>query len=664
MKFLHLSQTSIRTKLIVLFIGMITATGILLSGTNLYSLYNSIYRDNEVNLRNQSAQLSHAVDAYTSCLISSGQAIAENPLIASNDYNAAQQELAGYAKTIPGVYSLMVADAQGSVINLYPFDAKQLHSTRADRDYFKAVMATGQPQISDVLISNSTGQASIVFAYPIKDKENHVFRVLIQGVKVNYLQAMISQTLIGKTGYASIIAPSGKYVAHKNEQLVLDGKPIQADVQNLMKTAKSTTAEITNEAGTKEAIALNPIESTGWSVMVNIPKQELFESFYHSFTSSLLILIVLLLILSFLSWHLLKKMLQPLFHIMNVVKKLGNGDLTQRLSLKTSDELGQLADAVNQTIDELRRITAQVLLHAEQLSDSSQQVTDSSEQSAQAATQVAQSITNIANTIENETQEIHATTSVVGKMTLSINAVATASSTAAQSSKETAGAADNGKETIENVITQMNNIESAVKKSTGVVTNLGQRSQEIGQIIDTISNIASQTNLLALNAAIEAARAGEQGRGFAVVAEEVRKLAEQSQAAAKQIAELIAEIQSDTNNAVTAMNDQNIEVHAGKEAVDLAGDIFKKITTVSQETLKQVQEISASIQQIAGDGSQVARSMEAITTASGKTSSHTQTVSAATQEQTAAIQEIAASSHTLSQFAIDLKEIVAVFKLQ
>ena len=161
-------------------------------------------------------------------------------------------------------------------------------------------------------------------------------------------------------------------------------------------------------------------------------------------------------------------------------------------------------------------------------------------------------------------------TQVVDEMSSGIQAVADNSEQMSKQSAQAAQKAQSGNEAIGKAVSQMTTIEETVSHSAQVVEKLGKRSEEIGQIIETISGIASQTSLLSLNAAIEAARAGEQGRGFAVVADEVRKLADQSQEAAKKIEELISEIQQDTKNAVTAMANGTREVQLGANVVKVA----------------------------------------------------------------------------------------------
>jgi methyl-accepting chemotaxis protein len=195
------------------------------------------------------------------------------------------------------------------------------------------------------------------------------------------------------------------------------------------------------------------------------------------------------------------------------------------------------------------------------------------------------------------------------------------------------------------------------------VTTLGERSKEIGQIVDTISGIAGQTNLLALNAAIEAARAGEQGRGFAVVAEEVRKLAEQSQDAAKQIAVLISEIQSDTDRAVVAMEDGTREVMLGAEVVNDSGKAFQEIADMVTNVSSQIREISVSIEQMAVGSQQIVESVKEMDELSKKSSGEAQTVSAATEEQSASMEEIASSSQALAHLAMNLREAVSKFQI-
>lgn len=209
----------------------------------------------------------------------------------------------------------------------------------------------------------------------------------------------------------------------------------------------------------------------------------------------------------------------------------------------------------------------------------------------------------------------------------------------------------------------MISIWKTVDNSAQVVAELGERSKEIEQIVEAISGIASQTNLLALNAAIEAARAGEQGRGFAVVAEEVRKLAEQSQEAAKQIAKLISDIQGKTGEAVTAMVNGTQEVRRGTEVVDQAGRAFKDINGHVQEVAGIAQGTADGLIRLTAESQQILEGILDVKRTSQEISGQTQTISAASEEQSASVEEIAHSSQHLANLADQLQIIVAKFNL-
>lgn len=248
-------------------------------------------------------------------------------------------------------------------------------------------------------------------------------------------------------------------------------------------------------------------------------------------------------------------------------------------------------------------------------------------------------------------------------MSAGVQQTAATTNQVAQQAAQAAEKAREGGRSAEKAVNQIINIEEKVNASAQVVILLGDRSKEIGQIVDTISGIAGQTNLLALNAAIEAARAGEQGRGFAVVAEEVRKLAEQSQEAAKQIAGLIGQIQVDTEKAVTAMNEGAREVKDGTVVVKAAGEAFQEIVQLVDQVSAQVREISASTQQMAGGSQAIVGTVQRIDDLSKQSASEAQNVSAATEEQLASMEEIAASSQALAKLAQDLQEAVGEFRV-
>lgn len=381
------------------------------------------------------------------------------------------------------------------------------------------------------------------------------------------------------------------------------------------------------------------------------------EQVYESgkFVMSSIVIIAVLIGLG-ITVTIIRNIMQAVKSLMQISQAVAAGRLTEKAVVTSSDELGILTESYNNTVDQLRKLIGQIQGTAEQVAASSEELTASADQSAQVTQQIASSITQVSELSMKEITGVEDANVIIEQISAGIEESKATADIMADNAKKTLNAAHEGRETIDGAVNQMVNIEKTVNRSAGVVAKLGERSKEIGQIVDTISGIAGQTNLLALNAAIEAARAGEQGKGFAVVAEEVRKLAEQSQEAAKQIGELIAGIQLDTDNAVLAMDEGTKEVTEGAKVVDQAGKMFASILEMSDSVSQQAGDMTKTMEELATGTQRVVESVENIKYSSKNVAAESQSVSAATEEQSAAMEQIASSSRSLADLAQDLQK--------
>lgn len=359
-----------------------------------------------------------------------------------------------------------------------------------------------------------------------------------------------------------------------------------------------------------------------------------------------------------------RHIVRPIHEVLEHVQEVSAGNLAVKaIKVTSGDEIGELSGAINTMTESLRKLIRQVEDAGEHINASSEELTAGAERAAEAANQIAASITTVAEGSERQAEAIADTDSIVVQLSAGIQQVAANAGAVSGQAAQSVEAAEEGRKSVDQAICQMRTIEATVTESAGVVTRLGERSHEIGQIVAAITGIAEQTNLLALNAAIEAARAGEQGRGFAVVADEVRKLAEQSGEAAKQIAQMIAEIQGETDRAVQAMNNGAAEVKHGTAAVDAAGKSFADIFGAIHEISEQMREVSTVMEEMAKGSEQIVSSMQDIDKLSKESASQAQNVAAATQEQSATTQEIAAASEALAKLAEELSHSVHMFRI-
>ncbi|MTV48185.1 HAMP domain-containing protein [Heliobacillus mobilis] len=360
---------------------------------------------------------------------------------------------------------------------------------------------------------------------------------------------------------------------------------------------------------------------------------------------------------------LVKSINTGIFRLIETSKVLASGDLSVHIDVTSKDELGQLAGALSEVVHNTRIVLNKVQQAAFHLSTTSEELAASAEQTTKATEQVTGNVQQVAIGVTVQVKGVNSAKEVIAHMSKGLESVAKNASDVKIASSNAYKSATQGNESIERAIEQMDSISTAVDISAQTITELGEKSKSIGQIVEVISGIASQTNLLALNAAIEAARAGEMGRGFAVVAEEVRKLAEGSSEAAQKIEILISEIQQETEKAVSAMRIGTKEVVAGKQVVRESGTAFQSIANLVNEVARQIEDVSAAVEELSFSSKEIVATVEQIQSTSEKSAAETQSIAASSEEQNAAMQEIASSTHMLSKLAEDLQKQIAVFKI-
>ena len=506
--------------------------------------------------------------------------------------------------------------------------------------------------VLDVLLEDKESLQEMV--RKIKEKEKDVVYVIIEDEKGKSLVRM------GEIIKKGLAAPDKKVVNFfKTEK-----GEIYEFVAPIL-TAKVKEKEGILEASVEKELRKGHLRRIG-TVRLGISLESIKKATNLLVRRNLFLIFIVTALSAWLIFYFLWRIIvAPLIYISTFAKRVASqADLTQRINIKTKDEIEQLSNAFNNLVDSMHNIVSQIQSTADKVATFSQQLSSSTQQVNASTQEVSISIQQINKGAVNQAKRLDETKKIIEEAVTSLRKMADNAQTATGKVVEASNQAEGGQESAKRTAEKIDYLTDAVANSAATIQLLAERSEKIGEITKTITSIADQTNLLALNAAIEAARAGEAGRGFAVVAEEIRKLAENSANAVKEIDNLIKSIQSDVAQAVGSIEKSNKEAQEGREAVTKIAQLLVEINKSVQEASFLTKQISEATQEQVKENERMMKATEEVVAIAQESVSATEKVSSSVEEQTASMQEMASSAQELARLAMELKDMVAKFKLK
>ena len=643
------------------------------------------------------------INNYVTNRIEALQNLAKNPSFQTNDPKVITDTLKSVFPMFPEAELIFFAKTDGS----YIADTGPANANLSDRDYFKEAMSTGKTAVSSLLISKSTGKKIFVIAVPVLNQSGKTIGVIADAVRADSIDEMISNIKFGKSGYGFLLDKSGLFVVHPLKEMVMKENITKASkliTPSLAELGKRVVSEPTGYGtysflGQEKILVWARVPSTGWVLAIPV----LLSDFYSGLYSLLTIIFLAIIIISIISFIIFKfisrSITKPLSEIVEVNKKISEGDLNVDINTDYFGELGILSNSTKKMaentrsviqslkglVSDLQNASEKVKENATILSHSSGEVSQAASNTAHGAeeiSKIAQTLSNKVNTFSSTTQAIAKgaeeqanNTEQIAQMTDQINSIMEETK---KSNKELTDLSVSMKDKAQdgNILMTKTNESShkslqSVKKLAEVIQSLSRRSEDIGKIVDLISNISDQTNLLALNAAIEAARAGDAGRGFAVVADEVRKLAEESQKAANEIALIIGETSKETRNAMNSMQDTLNDVTTGLEASESTSKTFQAILTsidkigsllnerekIGVQLIANLSTVNLNVSNLAALSEEYTASAQEMAASSKDISNEIENLAAISEESSASAQELASTTEESDKIVKEFEEI-------
>lgn len=416
------------------------------------------------------------------------------------------------------------------------------------------------------------------------------------------------------------------------------------NLESNMKTPLVWLVNLNKEMGAKDATTASEVVKTGQITLI-------------------VILIITVLLAISIALVISRNITKSVALVSTSLRNVSEGDLTiEKLSITSKDELGDMANALNLMVENLRELISKVGESSQKVEESSKSLSTSSSESSLVTEQIANTISQLAEGAIKQASELQTANSTFNDIVSNIKHVSLNAENVYTTSTKVSNISESGVKQSNAAVEKIVSIENVSNETSNVIKALSDELNKVGEIITMIKGISEQTNLLALNAAIEAARAGEQGKGFAVVSDEVRKLAEQTSNSAEQISSLIYSIQEKSNNAVSIINLSSKEISEGVITVNNAGELFKKIADEISNINTQIKDVSLSVQDIENDSIKVVSSIQSVASIAEEFAASSEEVSAASEEQSASIHEVSRSANDLGEMSINLKSLVNKFK--
>ncbi len=500
---------------------------------------------------------------------------------------------------------------------------------------------------------------------PIKDSAGKIVGILFVGVPEETYRLIIKEQVdsvtFGETGYMYIMDSNGKLVIHPNKE----GET--PDMEDFTKEIiANKEGVITYEwDGREKTMGYTYYEDRDWYIISGTYVDE-FEAPVVAIRNALIASILVFVILGSGAAFLISRSISGgVQKIVSDFKMIADDALEGKINTTADTDVDidfiAIPKGLNDILSTLTSVINVVTKSANNVASTAEEMSASIEEVTASSTQVSTTVNEISVGTQEQSVKTDDVARTMNDMTIGVQDIAHNAQLAAEAANEALEAISEVGNQSRDMLVKMDAIQNATNSSSNVIKQLEAKSNQIGEIVQLITNVADQTNLLALNAAIEAARAGEHGKGFAVVADEVRKLAENSGTAALQISELIGEIQEGTSAAVMSMEDGTNTVTEGVSALTITVDAVKRIVEESNRVAQMAENIAAAAEQQSASIEEVTATVDEVASISQHAAAGTQETSAAVEEQNASMQELAKSSQELAQMASEMQEFVSKY---